>query len=592
MNQEEKEPAPFNAQIASDLGKAGSVPNDSSEINAQPNSLGRRKFFHQVGAASLGITAGMTGVNRLVSASNESYDDVGGPEEELEAGNVTELVKLRRRRRKAFEIRLEAAQFHKRQPLRIQPINGDEERYANKIASFSKGLPHNGLGEVDLDAYKAMIHALSTGKPADFAKIPTDGGSLKLLNPRGAYSFGFEGADSHDFRTIPAPLFSSAEKASETAELYWLALTRDVPFSEYDSNPLINAAAADMSAFSDFRGPKKNGLVTPATLFRGNTPGELVGPYISQFLWKQVPYGSVHFDQRIRTGLPGIDHLVSYGSWLAAQRGIVTEFPQIDPTPRYIRNNRDLAAYVYSEYFYGFFSAALILLDGIFEGRAPLDEGIPYPTSSEIGFTNFGFMHVMDFVSRVPRLATQVALYQKWLAHLNLRPETFGGRVHIHLTGAANYPINLELLNSAALSRVFSVNGTYLLPQAYSIGCPTSPSYPAGHGTAAGACATILKAFFKEDAVIEQPVQASPDGLSLVPYNGPELTVGGELNKLAANIALGRGSAGVHYRSDSVEGLKLGEAVAISILSDFRRTYPEEFEGFSLTKFDGTTITI
>jgi hypothetical protein len=142
------------------------------------------------------------------------------------------------------------------------------------------------------------------------------------------------------------------------------------------------------------------------------------------------------------------------------------------------------------------------------------------------------------------------------------------------------------------LSTVFSAHGNYLLPQAYAEGCPTSPAYPAGHGTLAGACVTALKAFFKESFVIPQPVQASMDGLSLLPYTGPDLTVGGELDKLAANIALGRGAAGVHYRSDSIEGLKLGEAITISVLSDLRRTYNEDFEGFSLTKFDGTTITV
>ena len=85
---------------------------------------------------------------------------------------------------------------------------------------------------------------------------------------------------------------------------------------------------------------------------------------------------------------------------------------------------------------------------------------------------------------------------------------------------------------------------------------------------------------------------ASPDGLSLLPYAGPGLTVGGELNKLAANIALGRDTAGVHWRTDGIEGLNLGEAVAIGVLRDVRTTLTEEFGGFSLTRFDGTTVRI
>ena len=44
------------------------------------------------------------------------------------------------------------------------------------------------------------------------------------------------------------------------------------------------------------------------------------------------------------------------------------------------------------------------------------------------------------------------------------------------------------------------------------------------------------------------------------------------LNKLAANLALGRDIAGVHWRSDGREGLKLGEAVAVGHLTDLRAT--------------------
>jgi len=41
------------------------------------------------------------------------------------------------------------------------------------------------------------------------------------------------------------------------------------------------------------------------------------------------------------------------------------------------------------------------------------------------------------------------------------------------------------------------------------------------------------------------------DPTKLIPYVGPPLTVGGELNKLATNIGQGRNWAGIHFRSDA-----------------------------------------
>jgi len=95
--------------------------------------------------------------------------------------------------------------------------------------------------------------------------------------------------------------------------------------------------------------------------------------------------------------------------------------------------------------------------------------------------------------------------------------------------------------------------------------------------------------------VLPGPVVASDDGQSLVPYAGADagqITVGGELNKLADNVALGRNMAAVHWRSDAAQALLLGEALAISVLRDQRPIYNEPFSGFTFTKFDGTTITV
>jgi hypothetical protein len=500
-------------------------------------------------------------------------------------------VSARQRRQEAFRVRQKAALFQRDLPLPGHPCNGDENLYPNKIGNYSKGLPHNQLGEVNLNTYNALIRALSTGNPDKFEFIPL-GGVVKLANPQAAYAFDLVGPDSHHLGMIPAPAFSSAETAGEMAELYWQALARDVPFTDYETDPLTLATASDLSRFSDFRGPKVNGMVTPGTLFRGNTPGDLVGPYISQFLWKDFSFGAKTIDQRYRITVAGVDYLTSYMEWLDIQNGFLPAAPdKFDPTPRYIRNGRDLGEYVHRDLPYqGVLTACLILLGF---GESALAPSNPYRRSAtQVGFVTFGAAHILDFVARAARAALKAAWFQKWLVHRRLRPEEFGGRVQNLLTGAASYPINQELLDSQAVSAVFSKFGAYLLPQAYPEGCPTHTAYPAGHACFVGAGVTMLKAFFRESFIIRDPVVASADGLSLFPYTGPPLTVGGELNKLAANIALGRDTAGIHWRSDGTEGLKLGEAVAIGILENYRNTYNEDFSGFSFTKFDGTTIII
>lgn len=124
-------------------------------------------------------------------------------------------------------------------------------------------------------------------------------------------------------------------------------------------------------------------------------------------------------------------------------------------------------------------------------------------------------------------------------------------------------------------------------------GSPTHPAYGAGHATVSGACVTILKAWFDESFILPGPVlvPADANGTALVPGPPVNLTVGGELNKVAANISIGRNAAGVHWRSDYTESLKLGEEIAIRILQEQKPTYNEDHH-FSLTKFDGTAITI
>ena len=491
---------------------------------------------------------------------------------------------------RALQIRLEAARFEQQFPQAAHPSNGDEDRFVNRIGSYSKGLPHDHRGEVDGAAYASLLNALASGDPADFERI-TIGDGTRLVNPQAGLAFDILGPDSHALGMAPAPAFDSAQQAAEIAENYWMALVRDVPFAHYGNHPTTIQAASDLSRFRDFRAPRQAGNITPATLFRGVTPGDLTGPYLSQFLWRRTPIGAEQIDRQMHTALPGLDYMTIYAEWLGAQNGRppASDFV-LDGGQRYMRNGRDLGAWVRNDViFQAYFNAMLILLD---LGLA-LDEGNPYARSrTQQGFGTFGEPHLTTALCSVTTRALKAVWFQKWFVHRRLRPEAFAGRIHNHVSKTAAYPIHADILASAVLGEVSGRTGSYLLPMAYPEGAPQHPSYGAGHATVAGACVTILKAFFDESAVLPGTVEATPDGFSLQPYGGAQLTVGGELNKLASNVAFGRNMAGVHWRSDAAESLRLGEEVALRFLAEEKLCFNEEFDGFSLTRFDGTRVVV
>src|SRR4029453_16064711 len=97
---------------------------------------------------------------------------------------------------------------------------------------------------------------------------------------------------------------------------------------------------------------------------------------------------------------------------------------------------------------------------------------------------------------------------------------------------------------------------------------------------------------FDESFVMPEPFVCNPDGQSLKRYDGPPLTIGGELDKLATNIGMGRCFAGIHWCSDVEDGLRLGEEVAIRILREVRLTLPEPFSGLQFHRLDGQLATV
>jgi len=551
----------------------------------------RRKFIGRVGAAgAAAVAAGVVGLEPLLGTRrSEAHATSAGPGANQRANDCAKL------RRDSAQAGLQAT------PQNLQhAANGDEDLYPNKIASYSKGLPHNADGTVVISAYAAMLKALNSGRDDDFNAIPL-GGDRRLTNPQSGLAFDMQGADSHAMLQPPAPAFSSREQAAEISENYWMALLRDVPYAEYLSSSLANAAAADLTLYgSDFKGAKNGGVVTPETLFRGLTPGDKKGPYLSQFFYQPCNFGANKIEQKTTTAAPGINYMTDFNAWLAVQRG-VNQGPQVlDPVMRYMRAGRDIGQWVHIDVLFQAYFQAFLVLAG---AGAPFDDGNPYVNNpTQDAFGTFGGPHIATLLCEVSTRALKAVWFQKWYVHRRLRPEVHAARVDRTLYHGAGYPVQADILNSlSAITRLggYMPSGNALLPMAFPEGSPTHPAYGAGHATVAGACVTILKAWFKESTKLVDigliPTQPTDDGSSLVPYAGADagdLTVGGELNKIGANVALGRNTAGVHWRSDGTESLKLGEQVAIGILKDQRACYNETFSGFSLTKFDGTQVKV
>jgi hypothetical protein len=98
----------------------------AKKISSSPAARSRRKFLEYLG--------GTTGV-ALASGASPLIRTATPDTRPASTSRPT-------RAEQAYQIRVSSALREKKAPPAAHPVNGDEERYSDKIASYSKGLPH------------------------------------------------------------------------------------------------------------------------------------------------------------------------------------------------------------------------------------------------------------------------------------------------------------------------------------------------------------------------------------------------------------------------------------------------------------------
>jgi hypothetical protein len=273
-------------------------------------------------------------------------------------------------------------------------------------------------------------------------------------------------------------------------EHYWAALLRDVPFTQYASSSVAAQAVEDMNDLSYVISNSNNEYPAPVTtqnLFRGQVyagDGNVMGPYVSQFMVQPTFLGVQPMSQLFQTFLPvgggGSDYMTNPSVYQSIQNGGNSVGTlAFDPTLRYLRNGRDLAAYTHVDVLYQEFFIAFLILSQI---GAPPNPGNPYiGSNTEKAFGTLGGPDAAGTLAEMATRALKAAWFHKWIVDLRLRPEEYGALVQVRLGNSNNNfsrspqaaeALHRDVLNSLGARMVNRTYGSYLVPQAFPEGCP------------------------------------------------------------------------------------------------------------------------
>ncbi|HEX5745381.1 MAG TPA: hypothetical protein VFZ09_04000 [Archangium sp.] len=256
----------------------------------------------------------------------------------LNTSGTRQSRRVEERRLASLGTREKAAQLAAERPHPEHFNNNDEVNYPDRpfVGNYSKGLRHDSVGDPEPISYGTLLRALESRAPSDFERILQPSGAVKLTNPQAGFAFDLEGPDAQAVTQPPAPRFDSRGTAAEMGELYWMALARDVPFINYASEAAIANSIVERAIRSLSTELPAFGGTTPVTaqnLFRGIFPGDQVGPYVSQFLWK----GNSDPRKPDGQGRDADEGFITYGTQVIDQRQwTVKGFPDLGAAADYL----------------------------------------------------------------------------------------------------------------------------------------------------------------------------------------------------------------------------------------------------------------
>ena len=438
-----------------------------------------------------------------------------------------------------------------------------------KAVGFHKGFKHDECGEIiDLDNYKDFVCKLVSGDRIGLdTTIEYASATTQMVDPWSGMGTTYVGAATGAVHLPTPPRAFSNENAADMVYNYLMACVTDLPFKCYDQSCELATVVsmlnkAEVREFTKDHGPHfapgQSGQFTKQNVFRGNSTGNTLGPYLSQFFCNRIITNATNtqewgakqelFEPRIKydddckvlSTLSGSQSHATYWTFSAGQAvsnmdsksneawaGSVARAAAGSKDKRYVCNGRDLGSMVRGEPTsqYGYQTALLLQNLGV-----RFNPGLPAFTHASGNSTAQSHAVAQAYATSFGNLSRMHAYYWKWFQYRQLRPEAAGLYSHLEKIGIKCYDwpswymgwdqlwckvksLNSDLFDAYPNANKPNVNWgpgvdpcdpvSYTYPGINRGGAPRHPSYPAAHSYIAGTAFTVLKFVYDDTQLLK-----------------------------------------------------------------------------------------